>query len=78
MRQTLKAVHGVTDAEVSYDTERAKVHYDPNTVTPEQLVQAVNNTGFRASLTGKVDAEGVGSSLYLGQRGRRLAKGFPG
>ena len=78
MRQTLKAVHGVTAAEVSYDTERAKVHYDPNTVTPEQLVQAVNNTGFRASLTGKVDAEGVGSSLYLGQRGRRLAKGFPG
>jgi|TARA_B100000745_G_scaffold165004_1_gene107946 Cu+-exporting ATPase len=56
-------VHGVTDAEVSYDTERAKVHYDPNTVTLEQLVQAVNNTGFRASLTDKVEAEGVGPLL---------------
>ena len=63
MRQTLKALHGVTDVKVSYDTERAKVHYDPNAVTPEQLVQAVNNTGFQASLTDKVEAEGVGSSL---------------
>ncbi len=62
MSQALKAVQGVVDAEVSFDTKRAEVHYDPEMVAPEKLVQAVNDAGFGANLAIKADSEGVGSS----------------
>ncbi len=42
----LKALPGVTDAEVSLDEGVAKVSYDPGNVTVEQLRQAVIDAGF--------------------------------
>lgn len=42
----LKALPGVTDAEVHLDEGAAKVAYDPGVVTVEQLRQAVIDAGF--------------------------------
>lgn len=50
MSQALKDVKGVTEAEVSFDDKRADIKYDPETVTPQKLVEAVNETGFQATL----------------------------
>lgn len=52
MSQALKGVEGVTEADVSFDDERADVEYDPEAVTPQKLVDAVNQTGFQATLLG--------------------------
>ena len=58
MSQGLKALAGVVDAEVSYDEQRAEVHYRPEIVSPEALVEAVKETGFSATL---LDEESAGS-----------------
>lgn len=42
----LKALPGVTDADVSLDEGVARVSYDPASVTVEQLRQAVIDAGF--------------------------------
>jgi len=57
--QGLKAVTGVVDAKVFYDAQRADVEYQPAIVTPEALVEAVEETGFGASVLDKsADSEG--------------------
>lgn len=61
MSQGLKAVTGVVDAEVSYDEQRADVEYRPGTVSPEELIAAVKDTGFGASLLEEPNAKGDGS-----------------
>ena len=50
MSQELKRIDGVVAAEVSYDDQRAAVRYDPEKVTPQKLIDAVNETGFKATL----------------------------
>jgi copper chaperone len=42
----LKALPGVTDADVSLDDGTARVVFDPALVTQEQLRQAVTDAGF--------------------------------
>ena len=37
-------------ADVSFEEKAATVQYDPQKVTPEQMIAAVNGIGFRASL----------------------------
>lgn len=44
----LKALPGVTDADVSLDDGTARVVFDPALVTQEQLRQAVTDAGFDA------------------------------
>ena len=61
MSQGLKAVAGVVDAEVSYDDQRAEVQYRPDIVTPEKLVEAVEETGFGAALLDESDTQDGGS-----------------
>ncbi len=41
---------GVVQAEVRYPAGSATVKYDPSKVAPAQLVEAVNSTGYKASL----------------------------
>ncbi|MBI4463009.1 MAG: heavy-metal-associated domain-containing protein [Acidobacteria bacterium] len=41
---------GVAEAHVDFAGGAAEVRYDPTRVNPEQLVEAVNSTGFKASL----------------------------
>lgn len=49
--QTVKALigaeSGVRAAEVSYQKREARILYDPQRVTEEALVQAVERSGFR-------------------------------
>ncbi|MBC9070631.1 heavy-metal-associated domain-containing protein [Thauera sp. CAU 1555] len=42
----LKALAGVSEAEVSLDGASARVSYDPAQVTPEQMRAAVEAAGF--------------------------------
>lgn len=37
-------------ADVSFEEKAATVQYDPNKVTPAQMIEAINTIGFRASL----------------------------
>ena len=50
VRMVLKKLEGVKDAKVSAPDKRAVVEYEPAKVTPQQMVDAVNNLGYRASL----------------------------
>ena len=50
VRHALKRVDGVKSMEVSAGTKIATVDYDPVKTNPEQLVAAINATGYRASL----------------------------
>ena len=49
VERSLNTVDGVV-ATVNYATERATVDYDPATVTPEELVGAVEKVGYSAAL----------------------------
>jgi Cu+-exporting ATPase len=48
--RSLKRVEGVSDANVSYASERATVAYDPGRVQPDALIQAVENAGYGATV----------------------------
>ena len=50
VRTALKKLDGVKDAKVSVSEKRALVEYEPTKVTPQQMVDAVNRLGYRASL----------------------------
>jgi Cu+-exporting ATPase len=50
VQRALAAVPGVTDASVNLVTRSAAVHYDPSSVTPQRLIEAVRATGYDAEL----------------------------
>ena len=56
VQRALAAVPGVTDASVNLVTRSAAVHYDPSSVTPRRLIEAVRATGYDAELR-PADAE---------------------
>jgi copper chaperone CopZ len=45
----LKKLDGVTDAKVSFDDKEAVVEYLEGKVTLEQMVEAVNGLGYKAT-----------------------------
>src|SRR4030095_2854927 len=53
VRKALKRVNGVASAHVSVATKIATVDYDPAKTNTDQIVAAINSTGYRASLTQK-------------------------
>lgn len=53
VRTALKRLDGVRDARVSVEEKRAVVDYEPSKVTPQQMVDAVNRLGYRASVAPK-------------------------
>jgi copper chaperone CopZ len=53
VRNALKRVKGVASAHASVATKNATVDYDPAKTNPDQIVAAINSTGYRASLTQK-------------------------
>jgi copper chaperone CopZ len=53
VRNALKRVNGVASEHVSVATKNATVDYDPTKTNPDQIVAAINSTGYRASLTQK-------------------------
>ncbi|KAK7307850.1 hypothetical protein VNO77_41271 [Canavalia gladiata] len=50
VESALQAIQGVLKAQVALATEEAQVHYNPNVVTYNQILEAVINTGFEATL----------------------------
>ncbi|MFQ5696356.1 MAG: heavy-metal-associated domain-containing protein, partial [Terriglobia bacterium] len=50
VKYELNRTAGVADAEVDYPAGLARVNFDPATVKPAQLVEAVNRTGYKATL----------------------------
>src|SRR3989338_3289833 len=60
LEKSLSKVAGVSDCNVNLATETATVTYDPKKVTDNDLVSAVANAGYKASLpvnTGKAELE---------------------
>lgn len=45
--KALKEVPGVAEAEVNFATEKAQVSYDPEVVTPRELVAAIERAGYK-------------------------------
>jgi mercuric transport protein len=48
IRVTLKKLDGVKDATVNFDDKRANVTYDPSRVTPQKMVKAIEDAGYKA------------------------------
>jgi Cu+-exporting ATPase len=48
--RNLKRMPGVTDASVSYASERAQVSYDPALVQPEQMIKTLVDVGYGAAV----------------------------
>jgi Cu+-exporting ATPase len=48
--RTLKRLPGVSDARVSYASERAVVSYDPAHVQPEQMLHTIEEVGYGAAV----------------------------
>lgn len=53
VRHALRRIDGVKSTEVSAANNTAIVDYEPAKTNPEQLVAAINSTGYRASLPNK-------------------------
>ena len=53
VRHALRRIDGVKTIYVSAATKTATVEYEPAKTNPEQLVAAINSTGYRASLPNK-------------------------
>ncbi|OIV94902.1 hypothetical protein TanjilG_22099 [Lupinus angustifolius] len=50
IESALQAIQGVIEARVALATEEAQVHYNANVVNYNQILEAVQDTGFEASL----------------------------
>jgi len=46
----LKRTPGVISAEVSYDRREAEVEYDPSGTSPEMIIKAITNMGYKATV----------------------------
>jgi copper chaperone CopZ len=53
VRHRLRRIDGVKAMQVSAATKTATVDYDPAKTSPQQLVAAINSTGYQASLPNK-------------------------
>lgn len=47
VKRTVKALNGVTSVEVSLAERRARVSYDASKVTPDQIVAAIRELGYK-------------------------------
>ncbi len=50
IEKALKAIDGVTEAKVSFNTGKIEVQHDPEKVQAQELVQAVKSVGYEASV----------------------------
>jgi mercuric ion binding protein len=49
VRKVLTRLDGVSKADVSYETQRAVVTYDPAKVTVQQMIAAIKTLGYKAT-----------------------------
>ncbi|KAK7358629.1 hypothetical protein VNO77_00567 [Canavalia gladiata] len=50
VESALQSIQGVVKAQVALATEEAEVHYTPNVVSYNQILEAIEDTGFEATL----------------------------
>ena len=50
IKAMLKRTPGVISAEVSFDRREANVEYDPSRTSPEKIVEAITNLGYKATV----------------------------
>lgn len=50
IRRTVKAIDGVTSAEVVLATRMVRVTYVPDRLSPDRVTSAINALGYRAGL----------------------------
>lgn len=55
IQSTLKKQAGVVSAQVSLDTKEAVVRYDATKLSPEKIIAAIHQTGFKAEPTTRRD-----------------------
>lgn len=55
VKAALNTLDGVHEAKVSYREKQATVSFDPSLVTPEAMIQAIQDAGFEAT---RIDREG--------------------
>ena len=53
VKRALEGLKGVQRADVSFRDKEARVSFEPTQVSVDQLIEAVNRSGFRASLKGR-------------------------
>jgi copper chaperone CopZ len=51
VKRALEGLKGVERAEVSFRNKEARVRFDPELITVQQLVEVVKRAGFRASVS---------------------------
>ncbi|KAH1077755.1 hypothetical protein GYH30_053014 [Glycine max] len=88
VESALQSIQGVVKAQVALATEEAEVHYTPNVVTYNQILEAVEDTGFQATLisTGEdmsridIQVEGIrtGRSMRLIENSLQALPGVQG
>jgi P-type Cu+ transporter len=61
VERALKRRPGVRDAQVNLATERATVAFDPEVITPPELVEAVRRAGYQPALA--QDPQGISSQV---------------
>jgi len=49
IESALKALDGVSDAKVHFNTGRIEIQHDPQLVKTDQLVEAVRSVGYEAN-----------------------------
>lgn len=50
MKLAVKRLDGIYNVEASYEESKVVVDYEPAEVTPEEIVAAIENVGFKANL----------------------------
>ena len=48
VQATVQKLPGVHDAQVSYSNKQAVVHYDPEKISPDKIIAAIDHTGYKA------------------------------
>ncbi|KKQ80263.1 MAG: Copper-importing ATPase [Parcubacteria group bacterium GW2011_GWC2_38_7] len=57
IERSLKKLPGIKEANVSYASEKARVTYNGNLVTTDQIQKAIKNAGYKADLLGEDSPE---------------------
>jgi len=50
IKAMLKRTRGVISAEVNFERREADVEYDPSSTSPEKIVEAITNMGYKANV----------------------------
>ncbi|MBI3491755.1 MAG: heavy-metal-associated domain-containing protein [Acidobacteria bacterium] len=56
VKNALKAVHGVQDAEVNLEKRNATVQYENGKLNLDQLTRAINELGYKAGVPAAVES----------------------